>query len=414
MKSNLKLSQLLMLLPLLITLVFSASVSAGDHDHGGQAAEEEQKGPRGGKLLMDGDISAEITVFETGVPPEMRVFVYRSGELIAASQSQLKMELHRIDGQVDRLSFLPEGDYLRGQQTVIEPHSYDVKVELSLNGKTYRWAYESHEGRSTINDAMLKASGIELATASPQTLDIKRQLFGVIEAPVDRQAGVYAPYPSMLEKIHVSIGEKVKAGQKIATLRNIKTLQQYTIKAPIAGEVTDWMASLGQRIDEEAIAKVVDLSSVWVEMSAFPEDIEQLALGQPVTVADMHQHEKALGEIIYIAPKMTGGHIARARALIDNSNGHWRPGMHVKADIRTAQKPVALAVRNEALQSFRDFTVVFARFGEQFEVRMLELGDSDGRYTEVLGGLKPGSQYATKNSFIIKADVLKDGAAHDH
>lgn len=399
---------------LFLALVLGGQTAyAGDH-HGGQAEPVEEKGPNGGKLLHEDHVAVEVTVFETGVPPELRVFVYRDEELVDPAEAELSVELHRIDGQVDRISFKSEGDYLRGQQTVVEPHSYDVVLRLQLQSKRYEWKYESHEGRSTINAAMAEASGIETEIAGPKTLNVTRQLFGVIEVPIDRQAGIYAPYPSVLENIHVAIGDKVKAGQKIATLRNIKTLQRYSVKAPIAGEVVNWMASIGQRVDEDALAKVVDLSQVWVEMSAFPEDIEQLALGQPVSVADMHKHEKAPGEIIYIAPQMTGGHIARARALIDNANGHWRPGMHVKANIRTAQREVELAVRNEALQGFRDFTVVFARFGDQFEVRMLELGQSDGAYTEVLGGLKPGSEYATKNSFIIKADVLKDGAAHDH
>lgn len=111
---------------------------------------------------------------------------------------------------------------------------------------------------------------------------------------------------------------------------------------------------------------------------------------------------------------MTEGHIARVRAVIDNSEAHWRPGMHINADIVVAEIPVALAVRKDAIQSFRDMAVVFARHGDTFEVRMLEFGAEDDEYIEVLGGLKPDTDYATKNSFILKADVLKDGASHDH
>ena len=58
--------------------------------------------------------------------------------------------------------------------------------------------------------------------------------------------------------------------------------------------------------------------------------------------------------------------------------------------------------------------VVFARYDNIFEVRMLEMGETDGEYIEVLGGLKPGTDYVTDNSFLLKADVLKDGASHDH
>jgi cobalt-zinc-cadmium efflux system membrane fusion protein len=75
---------------------------------------------------------------------------------------------------------------------------------------------------------------------------------------------------------------------------------------------------------------------------------------------------------------------------------------------------VALAVRTEALQTFRDFSVVFAQVGETYEVRMLELGRRDARHAEVLGGLKPGTRYVTANSFLVKADIEKSGASHDH
>jgi len=149
-------------------------------------------------------------------------------------------------------------------------------------------------------------------------------------------------------------------------------------------------------------------------MSAFPENIEKLALGQKVTVYDMHDHENAFGTISYVAPQMTGGHIARARATIDNSEGHWRPGMHVKANVEVANREMSLAVKTSALQSFRDMPVVFARYGNTFEVRMIEMGEKNDEWIEVLGGLEPGTEYVTGNSFLLKADVLKDGASHDH
>ncbi|MCV6615665.1 MAG: efflux RND transporter periplasmic adaptor subunit [Cellvibrionaceae bacterium] len=377
-------------------------------------AHEQPKGPNGGTLLKSGQAALEITLFEDGVPPEMRVFAYREQKPLDPAQLTLKVQLKRLGGKVDNLTFQAEGGYLRSEQVVLEPHSYDVSVMATFAGETHQWQYQSHEGRSHIPPRILAASGIKTEVAGPQTLAISRQLFGVIEAPIEKQAGIFVPYPSTVEKIHVSIGQKVKRGQAIATLRNIKTLQRYTIKSPIAGEVTEWIASIGQRVDAEPLARVMDLSQVWVEMSAFPEDIEQLAPGQKVIAADMHQHLKAEGKIIYIAPQMTGGHIARARALIDNSDGHWRPGMHVKAKVITEQRSVALAVKTEALQNYREMDVVFGKFGDTFEVRMLELGANDGDYVEVLAGLEAGTEYATVNSFIIKADVLKDGASHDH
>ena len=75
---------------------------------------------------------------------------------------------------------------------------------------------------------------------------------------------------------------------------------------------------------------------------------------------------------------------------------------------------VERAVKDESLQAFRDFTVVYGKFGDQYEVRMLELGRKAEGWVEVLNGIPSGTEYVTLNSYIIKADIEKSGASHDH
>ncbi len=99
---------------------------------------------------------------------------------------------------------------------------------------------------------------------------------------------------------------------------------------------------------------------------------------------------------------------------VPNSDLRWSPGQFVEAAVEVGSADVPLAVKRTALQAFRDFTVVFEQVGETYEVRMLELGRQDGEHVEVLGGLKPGVRYVTGNSFLIKADIEKSGASHDH
>ncbi len=103
-----------------------------------------------------------------------------------------------------------------------------------------------------------------------------------------------------------------------------------------------------------------------------------------------------------------------ARAALPNRDGFWRPGMRVRGVVTIQSRQVPLAVRTEALQAFRDFTVVFAQVGNTYEVRMLELGTRGPEWTEVLGGIKPGQAYVTAGSYVIKADIEKAGASHDH
>ena len=102
-----------------------------------------------------------------------------------------------------------------------------------------------------------------------------------------------------------------------------------------------------------------------------------------------------------------------ARVPISNE-GDLRLGQFVRGFVEVADYPAPLAVKRSALQRFRDFQVVFARYGDTYEVRMLELGRKNSDWVEVLDGLAPGTEYVTDNSYLIKADIEKSGASHDH
>ncbi|MGD8808556.1 MAG: HlyD family secretion protein, partial [Gammaproteobacteria bacterium] len=109
-----------------------------------------------------------------------------------------------------------------------------------------------------------------------------------------------------------------------------------------------------------------------------------------------------------------GSQSVRARVTAANPDARLRPGQFVRASVVTGEHDVPLAVRQSGLQRFREFDVVFARVRDVYEVRMLELGRSDAEYVEVLSGLRPGEIYVTRNSYLIKADIEKAGASHDH
>ena len=103
------------------------------------------------------------------------------------------------------------------------------------------------------------------------------------------------------------------------------------------------------------------------------------------------------------------------RVVLDNNkDAKWVPGSFVRGTVTVSDRKASLAVKTSGLQRFRDFTVVFAKVEDTYEVRMLDLGASDGTWTEVLGGIEPGQDYVAENSFLIKADIEKSGASHDH
>ena len=105
----------------------------------GQIEEEITKGPHGGRLLSEDDFSLEVTIFETGLPPEFRVYVYDKDQPIVPDNIKLTIQLKRLGNVVDHIQFIPQQDYLRGDTVVYEPHSFEVTAKAIYKGNPYSW-----------------------------------------------------------------------------------------------------------------------------------------------------------------------------------------------------------------------------------------------------------------------------------
>ena len=184
--------------------------------------------------------------------------------------------------------------------------------------------------------------------------------------------------------------------------------------APIDGIVTERVANPGEQTNGRRLFTIMDTSSVWAELAVFPLDRGRVLPGVPVIIQGTGVDTKHQGVVSLLNTVAESNQSVLARVVLDNSDDTFVPGMYVTGGIRIAEHSVPLAVKREGLQSFRDFTVVYAQIGDEYEVRMLELGRQDGEWIEVLGGLEPGTRYVTTNSYLIKADVEKSGASHDH
>lgn len=407
-------NKLILLVSIYLTLTIaslSTAQASGDHGH---EEESTPTGEHGGRLLEKGHTGLEVSFYEIGVAPEMRVYAYQDGQPIAPQNVALEVVLSRLSGKQERLEFTTEQDYLVSTTSIAQPHSFDVKVKANIAAEQFQWQFEKHEGRTKISQRAIEASNIQTQIAQSGSLEFKETLFGVIAPTAERQFNIMSPYAGLVESVLVTIGDTVKKGQPLLKVKNSKTLQSFTIYSPAAGMVTAQHINQGERADQQSLLEITDFSKVWVELSAFPENIEKMAIGQQANIYDLHHHLQATGKVFYLAPKMTGGHIARARVLIDNLDGHWRPGMHVKADIVTGNKAVEMRVEKQAIQQLMNKPVVFARFGNTFEARPLVLGEADEKWVEVLAGLANGTEYVTTNSYVVKADVLKAGASHAH
>jgi len=406
------------MVPLLTACNGTHSEHSASHTHTGKHDEvaevEYEKGPHHGRLFKDGDFALELAIFETGVPPEFRAWATKKGTLLNPEEVNLNIKLTRLGDKVDDINFTQQGDALRGDTVIYEPHSFVVTIKATHNGVIHTWEYDSIEGRTKIETAVAEALEIETAVAGSVIMQETISVYGQIAADNERMRRITARFDGTIKSVLASLGEKVRKGQKLATVESNESLQLITITAPINGVITLRDANVGEQTDERQLFTIMDNRSVWAELSVFPADLAQVKVGAAVTITDSTSGHIANGQVSQIDVMAQANQVVNVRVVLDNSTGQLRPGRHVNATITVGEHTAALAVKRTGLQSFRDFTVVYAQVGEEYEVRMLELGLQAGEWAEVLGGLDPGTRYVSKNSYVIKANIEKSGASHDH
>jgi cobalt-zinc-cadmium efflux system membrane fusion protein len=230
------------------------------------------------------------------------------------------------------------------------------------------------------------------------------------------QAQATARFPGPVRSLRANVGDRVRAGQALAKVESNISLTTYTVTAPIAGTVLARNASLGSAASEgQALFEIADLSTLWVDLHIFGADAGHIAAGAPVTVTRISDGAVAQTTLERVLPgTATASQSTVARAVLRNADGLWRPGSAVKARVTVAQQPADLVVPVTALQTFRDWDVAFVRVGDIYEARPLQLGARDACQVQVLSGLKTGDQVVVEQSYLVKADIEKSGASHEH
>lgn len=469
-----------------------AKVGHGDehgdeHDKPAEVAEA-AKGPHGGKLFTQDGFGLELTIFETDVEPEFRLYAYRDGKPVALKPAGVSVTLQRLGREPEVFHFAPEKDYLKGSAVVEEPHSFAGTVQAEFDGKRYEFKFEQVEARVQISDEQVQRNGVEIATAGPARIRSGLQLLGEVKLNQDRAVFVTPRLAGLVEAVRANAGDRVRKGQVLAVIASqaladqrgellaarkrlalAKTnyerekklweekvsaeqdylnarqafqeaeiasqsaqqklaslgvsavdstqgMTRYELRAPIDGVVTDKRISVGEVLKEDStVFQIADLSTVWVEVTVPAKDLAQIKVGNSASVKAAAMAAQANGRLSYVGALVgEQSRNAMARLVLANPKGLWRPGLPVTVDLTADEVEVPLAVSVEAVQTLRDWSVVFGHYGQQFEARPLELGRRDANYVEVLKGLKVGERYAAKNSFLIKADIGKAGASHDH
>lgn len=397
--------------------LYQGSPAHGEHGHGDEAAEApEAKGPHRGRLLADGDFTLELAIFEAGVPPEFRAWFTKDGQPVSPADVKLSVTLIRPGKVEDRFTFAPAGDFARGDHEVVEPHSFDYVIVAEHAGVPHKWSFAAPEMQTVIAAAAAEQAGVKVEQAAAAELEETLEVYGRVALDLEGVRRASARFAGLVVETRKSLGDKVAAGEVVARVENSQTLVSAEVKAPGAGVVIARAAAVGDGVAEGAVLyTIAALDRVWVEFEIPRKDLARVKAGQTVELQADDGTEAAQGVIAWVSPLVSAEtQTAIARVVVPNADGRWRPGGFVKGAVAVASSRAPVTVKASAVQTLYSFTVVFSQHGEVYQARPLELGRRNGDRVEVLKGLAAGETYVSEGSFLIKADIGKSGASHDH
>jgi Cu(I)/Ag(I) efflux system membrane fusion protein len=190
------------------------------------------------------------------------------------------------------------------------------------------------------------------------------------------------------------------------------------ILAGESGIVTQINAREGSYATPSAtLFTLANIAKVWVGVTLYPDQASQVKNGDEVTIASP-DGQVVKARLDFINPVSDNNKIS-ARATIDNSQLHLRPGGFVAVTIH-ADSHEALTVPSSAvLRSGEGNVVMLHRGAGHFLPVYVETGIESGDLIEIKDGIQPGAEVAVNGQFLLDSASSMNAAvermqSHEH
>ena len=294
----------------------------------------------------------------------------------------------------------------------------DENIDELEHGKDEVHEHEEAEGdehenenKTRISKEMANKVGIETAVATQKVLRQTITSYGTLSTGAEQLSHMRARFSGLITAVNASIGDMVRRGDLLAEVESNESLKTYKVKAPISGTVVQRHANTGEVTKDQVLFSIANFDTLWAEFRIYPAQREKVSAGKRVEITSGDRLIE--GEISHIIPALDKPY-QLARVKIDNRQLGLSPGLLVEGRVVFGDLAVPLAIEKGGIQNVGSQAGVFIQEGDSYQFTPLRLGRSDDRYVEVLGGLQNGQRYVNRNSYLIKADIEKSEAEHDH
>ena len=222
-----------------------------------------------------------------------------------------------------------------------------------------------------------------------------------------------ADYEAAQANLAVAQADARRASAAAGAARVSGDGRSVAVVSPVSGRVTNAGANLGQFVAAETeLFRVADPRRLQITASVPPADAGRVREGDRVelTTTDGRKIEGRVRSSTGVVDPQS----RTATVVITPTSGGstLAPGQLVQARILASGGAAksGVMVPQDAVQTLGSDTVVFVRTGQGFRAQPVQVGSRSGGMVAITGGLAAGTQIATTNAFLLKAEIEKESA----
>lgn len=343
----------------------AATPGSGGHDHGAAAATADTQRT----VLLTDDQARRIGVtYATVESGPLAVAVSTAGQVVV-DETRIQVIAPKVDGWVERL-------------------------------------HVNYTGQPVEAGAPLFDLYAPMVVAAEEEYLLARRLRRELDA--DR-TGANAEAADLMGSARRRLAWWDVPADEIARLeRTDSAARTITLRVPVDGIVLEKAVVAGQRIMAgDALYRVADLTTVWVEGEVYERDLRGVRVGQDaVATFDAFPGERWRGRIVYVQPTLSPEtRTARIRITLANPGLRLKPGMYASLELAGAARPSVLSVPRSAVLATGARTLVFVRRADgHLEPRAVVVGATTSDRAEILAGLAAGEVVVASATFLVDAE----------
>lgn len=361
------------------------------HDDHTKESKEDQHSEEGEIELTAQQMVEHGLKVETVTQGKVNSFVTLPGKLVVNTDQQAHISPN-FSGHVEQVN-VALGQYVERGQTLAVlsvPELIDQQASLSIAQSSLRLAQQEYQ-----REQQLWSQGISAKQ------DLQRAENAYRQAQITVQ--------SQQARLH-ALGSTGQNGR-------------FVIRAPIPGMISQKDIVVGENVQlADQLFVIENLKDLWLEFNLPNTSNIQLQAGQILNFKTngSDQNYQAKVQTLNSQADLQTGRL-QVRAKVTTQADVLRPNVLVNVFVTDAQAKTALRVQKKALQQVEGKPVVFVIESEEkgqvhLKAQQIEVGVSsqDGQWLEVISGLTEGQKYIADGSFLLKSELEKDEAGHEH